>query len=193
MGTKNSGRQNEDALKTAALQQKADADASIVKAEAPDAMEEQRRRYVKRVLDWQENPTSVRDFPDGSAMALYRNAKEATDAGRVGKGYGTLSDGGSGTYAAALDKELGMERDLAAAGSLEENVNNAITGAQVEAGHWADVGNARSMNIAGMRNSNSNAAQDRYVNYLSRPQPTSFLKQLALGGLSTLKFSPIKL
>jgi hypothetical protein len=189
MGSNNSGRQTESALKTQALNSQTTANAAIEKAETPDPFEARRRAYVNKVLDWNEGvggPPDVRDFPDKSAMALYTDAKRVTDEGRVGKGYGTLADGGNDTYASALGKELESERSLEASGRLEEHVNNAITGAQAEAGNWAGVGNARNMSIAGMRNSNANADQDRWLQYLSRPKPPSFLKQLALGGVSGL-------
>jgi hypothetical protein len=189
MGSNNSGRQTESALKTQALNSQTTANAAIDKAETPDPMEARRRNYVNRILDWNEGvggPMDVRDFPDKSAMALYTDAKRVTDEGRGGKGYGTLSDGGSDAYAAALGKEEESDRALAASGRLEEHVNNAITGAQAEAGNWAGVGNARTMSIAGMRNSNANADQDRWLQYLSRPKPPSFLKQMALGAIGNL-------
>ena len=183
MSTKSSGRQNEDALKTQALSAGAKADESITKAETEDPMEAQRRAYVKRILDWQAKPTSLADFPDQTGLASYRDAKAVTDAGRVGQGYGTLSDGGSEAFSSALGKELESERSLEASGRLDDYVTNAITGAQAEAGHWADVGNSRNMNVAGLRSGNANAAQDRYQSLLANKKP-SFLKQMALGMLN---------
>jgi hypothetical protein len=119
-------------------------------------------------------------------MALYTDAKRVTDAGRVGKGYGTLDDGANANYVASLNKELESERGLEASGRLEDFVNNSILGARAEAGDLSAAGNARSMNIAQMRNSNANSDQDRWLAYLTRPQQPSFFKQMALGITSGL-------
>lgn len=183
MGTRNSGRQNEDALKTAALASGAKADASIDAAEKVDPLTQRRRDYVTKILSWRDDgkPLDVREFPDQTGMALYSDAKRVTDAGRVGQGYGTLSDGANPTYSAALDKELEQERSLEASGRLDQYVTNALAGADAEAGNLGSAATAQRMQIAGMRSGNYNAAQDRYVNYLMRPKQPSFLKQLALG------------
>lgn len=184
MGSNNSGRQTESDLQRQAMNSQTTANTAITKADTADPFEARRRAYVTKILDWDENvgaPKDIRDFPDGSAMSLYTDAKRVTDAGRVGKGYGSLADGASSDYVAQLDKENELTRGLEASGRLEEHVSNAITGAQAEAGNWAGVGNARSMNIAQMRNSNANSDQDRYLAYLTRPKQPSFLRQLALG------------
>jgi hypothetical protein len=118
-------------------------------------------------------------------MSLYDDAKRVTDAGRVGKGYGTLSDGANSNFATALDKENTLKRGEFASGELENYVDNAITGATGEAASLGAQGDATSMAIAQMLNSDSNAAQNRYVQYLSRPRQPSFLKQLALGAVGS--------
>jgi hypothetical protein len=64
LGTRNSGRQTEDALKTTALGAGTKADTAIDAAGTADPLEQQRRDYVKRILDWQEHPTSMSAFPD---------------------------------------------------------------------------------------------------------------------------------
>lgn len=160
------------------------ADTAVTAAGTADPFEQRRRDYITKLWDWRDEkdgPLDIRNFPDKTGMALYTDAKRVTDDGRVGKGYGTLSDGANPTFSASLDKELGMERDLEASGRLEGFVNNSLKGADVEAGNWANAGNARNMNIAGIENGNYNSAQDRSVNYLMRPKQPSFLKQLALG------------
>lgn len=184
MGSNKSGRQTESALQRQAMGSQAAANTAITAAEKPDPLEERRRGYVNKILDWNEGvggPPDVRSFPDQSAMALYTDAKRVTDAGRVGKGYGSLADGANPNYVAQLDKENELTRGLEASGRLEGHVSNAIAGAQAEAGNWAGVGNARTMNLAQMRNSNYNSDQDRYLAYLTRPKQPSFLRQLALG------------
>lgn len=190
MGSSNSGRQTESSLKQNALNSGSLATAAIAKAETADPLEARRRARVEKILDWDEHPTSVRYFPDQSAIALYTDAKRITDAGRVGKGYGTLADGANSNFVASLDKEYEHERGLAASGALEEHVNNSIMGARAEAGDLSAMGNARNMNIAQMRNSNYNADQDRWLAYLTRPKQDSFLKKLALGGVSGLASNP---
>lgn len=187
--SKNKGRQTENLLQQQAMGSQAAANTAITKAEAPDPLEARRRAYVERILDFSEGkggPPDVRNFPDQTAMSLYTDAKRVTDAGRVGKGYGTLSDGGNATYAAALGQELEHERGLEASGRLDDFMNSSILGARAEAGDLASVGNARSMKLAQLRNSNYNSDQDRWLAYLSRPQQPSFLKSLALGAVSGL-------
>jgi hypothetical protein len=183
MGSNSSGRQNEDYLKTQALGSTVKADTAIDAAGKADPFEQRRRDYLTKILDWQEGksgPQDVKNFPDQTGMALYTDAKAVTDAGRVGKGYGTLSDGANPVYSDALGKELESERSLEASGKLEGYINNAVGGAQAEAGEWGKVGDARTMEVAGMRSGNANAAQDRYQAMLAR-KPPSFLRQLALG------------
>lgn len=176
-------RQQEDALQRQAMQSQAASNASIAKAEEVDPLEQRRRDYVTKILDWRDSgkPLDVREFPDQTGMALYTDAKRVTDAGRVGKGYGTLSDGGSDAYSAALDKELEQERSLEASGRLDDYVTSSLAGADAEAGNLATAATARRMQIAGLRSGNNNADQDRYLQYLTRPRQPSFLKQLALG------------
>jgi hypothetical protein len=182
-------------LKSAALASAGKADAAIAAAGTPDPLEQRRRDYVTKILDWRDGtsgPIDIKSFPDQTGISLYNDAKAVTDAGRVGKGYGTLDDGSNPAYSAALDKELASDRALEASGRVENFVNNSIAGADAEAGNLSGIANARNMAIAGMRNSDANADQDRYVSWLTRPKPPSMLKRLALGGLSALNFSPFK-
>jgi hypothetical protein len=174
-------KQTTSSLQTQALSSAATANSSIAKAEEGDPFDAIRRQRVKRILDWDEKGGSVRDFPDQSALSLYTDAKQVTDAGRVGKGYGSLADGANPNYVAQLDKENELTRGLEASRGLEEHVNNSILGARAEAGDLSAQGDALRMNIAQMRNANANSDQDRYLGWLARPKPQSFLKQLALG------------
>lgn len=126
-------------------------------------------------------PLDIKNFPDQTGLALYNDAKAVTDAGRVGKGYGSLADGANPNYVASLDKELESDRALAASGRLENFVNSSLAGADAEAGNLSQIADARNMNIAQMRNADANSDQDRWLGYVTRPRQPSFLRQLALG------------
>lgn len=188
MGSKDKGRQQEDALKAAAAAAAAKSDAAVTIAAAPDPLEERRRARVLAIDKWdtgESGPKDIRNLPGGdTSIALFNAAKQAHDAGRIGRGYGTLSDGANPTYVASLDKEMGLERDLAASGALEDNVNSTLEGNKAEMYGLSEIGNSRNMGIAGLRSSADQAAQDRYTQFLMRPKQPSFLKQLALAGIS---------
>lgn len=192
----NNGRREQDELRARALAAENRANEAIKKAEQPDPFEQRRREYITKILDYREGkngPPRVRDFPDQMGIALYNDAKQSKDAGRVGRGYGTLADGANPNFSAALDKEMTLERDQRASGMLESYISDALNAADVESGNLAAMGNARNMNIASMRNSNFNSSEDRYLQMLMRPRQPSFLKQFALGALNTFQFAPIKI
>jgi hypothetical protein len=182
------GRKEEDALRQQAMQAQAAQTAALQKAETPDPLTQRLRDRVTKILDWSDDtgaPKDVRDFPDQTAMGLYKDAKAVTDAGRVGKGYGTLAEGANPAFATALDKENNLKRGEFASGALEDYVDRAVTGATGEAASLGAEGDATSMAIAQMLNSDSESAQNRYLQYLTRPKQPGFLKQLALGALGT--------
>lgn len=193
MGEDRGRRQQEEAAAAAAAEANRARETSITRAEAPDPLEERRRSFLTKILDWREGksgPMNVRDFPDPVGMALYDDAVTSREEGRVGKGYGTLSDGANPTFSAALDKELSMERESQAKGNLENYITGAVTGAEAETGNWANVGNARNMGIAGMRSSAAEGASNRYNQILMKPKEPSFGRQLLgglIGGLSYAK------
>jgi hypothetical protein len=193
MGSKSKGRQTDDYLKQQAMAAQSQANTAIAKAETPDPLEQRRRDYVTRILDWREGklgPIDVRNFPDQTAIALYNDAKTSHDAGRIGKGYGTLADGTNPNFSTALDKETQMERDLAASGELENYIGGQLASADAETGNLWAAGDARNMNIASMLNNNYNSSQDRWVSYLMRPKQPGFLKSLALGAIGNFKYTP---
>lgn len=169
------GRKEEDALRQAAL-------ASQVKAEAPDPFEQRRRDHVLSMDKWRKGESGaidVRNMPGGAVpLALFKEAKASRDAGRVGRGLGTLSDGANPNFTAALDKENQIERDLNAAGMLESHVDDTLAGVDAEMTGLANTGNARNMAMYEM-------ALKRLMDFQRNKQP-SFLKQMALGGISGL-------
>jgi hypothetical protein len=169
------------------------ADAAEKTAATPDPMEQRRRDYLMSVDDWRtgkSGPIDVRNLPGGGVgMSLRQEAMKSHDAGRLGRGLATLSDGASPSYSADLDKEMQLERDLAGAGALEDYVDNTLSGVDAEMGNWANVGNSRNMSLYDAANSRTQQAYGNLQNYRQNKQP-SFFKQLALGAIGSLKYAP---
>lgn len=186
MGDKK-GRGQEDALRAAAAAEKVRADAATALAAKPDPLEELRRARVRGVEEWDQGlrgPKDIRNLPGAdTSIALFRDAKTSRDAGRIGRGFATMADGTNPNFIASLDKEMQLERDLAASGALEENVEGILEGNKAELYGLSGMANSRNMGIAGMRSSAEQAAQDRALTFLMRPKQPSFLKQLALAGV----------
>lgn len=186
-GGKSKDQKNEDALKAAAAASTAKAEPAISTAAAPDPLDERRRERVLAIDKWdmgESGPKDVRNLPGAdTAIALFRDAKTSRDAGRIGRGYGLLSDGTNPNFATSLDKEMGLERDLAASGALESNVEEILQGNKAEMYGLSQMGNSRNLAIAGLRSGADQSAQDRYLSYLLKPKQPSFLKQLALTAL----------
>lgn len=171
--TNGSGRKQEDALKTAA-QQKA------VEAEKPDPLEDAERARVTAMEAWRSGatgPPDVRNMPDQVGISLYKQARQTTDAGRVGTGLNTLGEGANPNFTAALDKEDELERNLSASGQLEGYVSDRL-----------DDLDAKELGLAARSDARRGAAADRafqaYQAYVNRPRQPSFLRQLALGAIS---------
>jgi hypothetical protein len=60
--SKNSGRQTESALQRQAMNSQGVANTAITKADTPDLMEERRRGYVNRILDWMRARAAPRTY-----------------------------------------------------------------------------------------------------------------------------------
>jgi hypothetical protein len=174
MGTKNSGRQQQqDALKTVAQTKAAE-------AEQPDPLEDAQRARVQALEAWRSGtngPPDVRNMPDQVGISLYKQARETTDAGRIGRGLNTLGEGANPNFTAALDKEDELERNLNASGQLEGYVSDRL-----------DDLDAKELGLSARSDARRSAAADRaaqaYQAYVNRPRQPSFLKQLALGAIS---------
>jgi len=187
MASGSKGRKQEEANLRAQAEAANQRAAETAKAAAvPDPMEERRRAQVLALDKWrtgESGPVDVRNMPGAAVpMALYRDAKVSRDSGRIGRGYGTLSDGANPNFSAAMDKEMQLERDLAASGALEGHVNDTLSGVDAEMGNWANVGNNRSRYLAELARAGSSDADERYERYKAAKKP-SFLKQLAMGAL----------
>jgi hypothetical protein len=152
-----------------------------------------RQAQVQSFQDWssgKSGPIDVRNMPGaGPALDLYTQARASHDAGRIGRGFGTMAAGTNPNYVASLEKENQLERDLSAAGALEGNVNQAVAQNTGEGYNLSNMLNTQNMGIAGIQTGREGSSSDRYLNFLERPRPPSFLKQLALqavGGASQM-------
>jgi len=166
-GSKKKARE-EQALKDTAL-------TTQTAATAPDEFEARQRARALRFDKWQSGesgPVNIHNMPDaGVPMALFKNAKAVSDAGRVGTGLGTMTEGANPNFVAARNQEAQMTRDTNASGMLEDYVDNATTANNAMMGNLAGIGNTRNMSLYQI-------AVDRLNNYERNKKP-SFLKQLA--------------
>lgn len=189
MGTKNKGRSPQDnAFQALADKSRAAADTAVAKAAEPDPLEARRREQVLALDKWktgESGPIDVRNMPGGAVpMGLFKDALQVHDAGRIGRGSGTLNENVNPNFTAALDKENERDRHLYASGQLEENVDNTIAANDAELGNLYQIGNARNMNVAGMREGRYENDQDRFTRYLMRPKQPNFFRTLAMKWLS---------
>jgi hypothetical protein len=166
---------------------------AITKAAAPNPFQEAREKQVLDFQDWvsgKKGPIDVRNMPGGAVpLDLYTQARQARDANRIGRGFGTMTSSANPNYVAKLEKENQLERDLAASGSLEQNVNQATAANTGEGYDLSNMYNTQNMQVANMQTGREQSAGDRYIQFLQRPQQPSFLKQLALaavGGASQM-------
>lgn len=188
-GSKDKGQANETAFKTAADTATAGANTAVATAAAPDPIEEMRRKHVIAMQNWQDGvdaagnkvPIDVRNMPGADvAMGLFNDSLKVRDAGRMGKGYGSLTSSANPNFVAAKAKEDEMTRHLAASGALEENVGNAIASNTAEETGLYQTADNRNLNIAGIQTGREQGADQRYINYLMRPKPPNFFRELAM-------------
>ncbi|HYY94542.1 MAG TPA: hypothetical protein VE713_08495, partial [Pyrinomonadaceae bacterium] len=120
MGSGNSGRQQEDALKTRA-------ETLSAKAAEANPIEQRQQEHTLALDDFfsgKSGPIDIRNLPyGGAAISAYNDARRAHDAGRISGGMGTMTDANP-NFTAAVDKENQLERDQAASGALEGYVTN---------------------------------------------------------------------
>lgn len=182
-GTKDKGKENENAFQALATQSMGKADAAINTASQPDELEARRRAQVLALDKWESGeagPVDVRNMPGGGVnMALFNDSLKVHDANRVGRGVGSMSGNANPNFIAARNKEDEMRRHMAASGALEQNVNDALSAKDQEMTGLYGVANARNANIAGMQEGRYENDQSRYQQYLMRPQAPNFFKQLS--------------
>lgn len=144
--------------------------------------------YWQSIMDWdtgklmgpdgKAKPVDIHDLPgSGADIALFEDAKAQRDAGRVGRGLGTVGDKVNPGFLAALDKELENERDIQASGRLEDTVQGKVAEARAGLTGIGTQTDARNQNVAGLR-------ANLYGTYLNRPRDPSLFAQLLQGGLA---------
>jgi hypothetical protein len=187
-GREKEEKKREDEYRRQALALQERTTAAIEQASKPTSFETTRSEYAGKLGDWlsgKAGPIDVRKMPGGMAdLALAEQAKLAQDAGRIGRGYGTMGEGANANYVAKLGQEAQLQRDLAAAGALEGNVNRRIAEGLGEGYNLANMIGSRTMGLAGLESGREENAQSRYLSYLMRPKQPSFLKQLAMSAVS---------
>jgi hypothetical protein len=184
MGGDNGRRERE--LRAEADRARAEATTARQQVETPDEFEVARRNRARAMEQWRSGllgPVDVRNMPGGQvAMGLFKDSIQARDAGRIGRGLGTLNDGANPAFSAALGKELDAERHLQAAGQLEGNVEQAMAQHDADTNQLAQVGNNRRSLIAQLAAEAGRAAAERLSQHRATARP-SFLQQMALGAL----------
>lgn len=153
---------------------------------AKNPLQEKRTAYLTKLFDFYtgaSGPVDIRNTPDGGmGMSLYNNARQAKDAGRVGKGLsytdggGAAGDGYNPNFAAALQEENNLEKDINAAGMLENYTADRYNSVMNEVEGDVDRTFNQKSAIAGMRG-------DAYKTEAHRPKQIPWWQSL-LGGVS---------
>jgi len=189
-GVKKRKQEAEDRLREATIENTKAATAALQTAGKPTPWEQTQMDKAVAMQNWESGkagPVQVRDMPGGMVdLDLYEQAKKVSDAGRIGKGFGTMSDGANPNYVAKLEHENQLQRDLAASGALESNVNARIAESTGEGFNLANMYDTRAMNMAGLTTGREQSTQQQYLNFLMRPRPPSFLRQLAMSTMQGL-------
>lgn len=182
-GSKNKGKEQENAYKAAAATSLTPADQALNVASKPDELEQRRRDHVLALDKWEHGesgPVDVRNMPGGGVdMALFNDAKSVHDSGRIGRGVGSMSGNANPNFVTALNKENELERGKFASGLLEQNVTDKLNAKDEEMTGLYGTANARNMNVAGMREGRYQNAEQRSLQYLLRPKTPNFFQQLA--------------
>lgn len=181
---KGDDNKNKNYFKDLADKQGVKADTAINTASTAPAAEQNLDEYNTALWNWRmgkSGPINIRDMPGaGPSIALFNDAKTSHDAGRVGRGVNTMTDGVNPNFSASLDKQNELERDLAAKGALEGQVTNTLDANTAAMGGLADTQNARNMNVAGMRNQNYQQSMAQYLDALKSFRQPNFFRQLAM-------------
>lgn len=188
-GTKNRGKENENAYKATADASRPVADAAIGKAATEDPLIAARRERVAALDRWERGvdaegkaaPIDIGKMPGGGVnIALFEDAMKQHDANRVGGRGGTMAGSANPNYVAQLDKENELDRDLQRKGALEGYVGDTLAGNKAEMYGIGGAAEARNMNVAGMQEGRYESDADRYQRYLMRPKQPNFFRELAM-------------
>lgn len=151
--------------------------------EKKDPLQEKRTAYLTKMFDFYtgaSGPVDLRNAPDGGmGMSLYNNAKQSHDAGRVGKGLSYTDGNGAGggynaNFAQQLEAENAIDKDINAAGMLENYHADRYNSTMNEVEGDIDRSFNQRSAIAGMRG-------DAYKVEANRPKATPWWQSL-LGG-----------
>lgn len=194
-GSKQRAKDQADAqnmLKSLAAKDQVKADTAVDTASAPDSITQRLINKATSLDDWEtgkSGPIDIRSMPGaGPQIALFEAAKKQSDAGRIGRGLNTVGEGANPNYVAKLDKENELDRNLNASGELESNVEGALGAKDAMLGNLSNVGEARNMNIAGLREGRYGNDMQNYLKMVMRPREPGFLEQLAkasIGGATS--------
>lgn len=152
-------------------------------AATPDPLQQKRTAYLSKLFDFYtgaSGPIDLRNTPDGGmGMSLFNNAKQAQDAGRVGKGLSyTDGNGANGGYnanfAKQLEEENALSKDIEAAGMLENYHADRYNSTMNEVEGDIDRNFSQKQAIADMRG-------NAYKTEVNRPKATPWWQSL-LGG-----------
>lgn len=159
-------------------------------AAAPDPLAERMRASRLEWLDQTEGKNGPLDVSKLDGMAPYLDLYNRGRAKREGErvGIGALQMGVEGQnpeLAARIAEQRSTEREQDAAGAFE----NAFRMKDAEMkdsvmplmGYQQD----RGMGLASLASSNSNSAQDRYLQMLTRPRQRPFWQQMLISGAQT--------
>ena len=159
----------------------AQAQAANTTAGTVDPLQEAKRKRDAAFEAWrsgENGPVDVYKMPGADVgIDLFKKAKESSDAGRIGRGLGSLADGANPNFNLALGQENQLERDLAAKGAFENYVSGQL--AQHDDAVQQDYTNRENHNF-----SYAGLTQNALTQYRQTRTP-SFLKQLALAGTQT--------
>lgn len=189
-GTKNRGKESENAFKKTADASRVTADASIAKAAVEDPLLAARRARVGAIDNWERGvdaegkpvPIDVTKMPGGGVnIGLFNDAMKQHDEGRVGGRGGSMAGGTNPNYVAELNKENELDKDVARKGAFEGYVNDTLAGNKAEMYGLGGAADARNMQVAGMNEGRYESDQDRYARInLMRLQQPNFFRQLAM-------------
>lgn len=190
MGTKNRGKESENAFKTTADTSRVAADTAITAAGKEDPLIASRRARVTAIDNWERGvdaegkpvPIDVTNMPGGGVnIGLFNDAMKQHDQGRIGGRGGSMAGGANPNFVEQLNKENELDQDLSRKGAFEGYVNDTLAGNKAEMYGIGGAAEARNMNVAGMSEGRYESDQDRYARLnMMRLQQPNFFRQLAM-------------
>jgi hypothetical protein len=160
----------------------------FTQAAAPDPLTERLRASRLEWLDATEGRSGPLDVSKLKGMAPYLDLYNRGRAKREGErvGIGALQMGVQGQnpeLAARIAEQRSTEREQESAGAFENAFR--LKNAEMTDSVMPLIGmqTSKDMGLASLASGNSNAAQDRYLQYLLRPRRQPFWQQALMGGM----------